>query len=331
MSKPRTPRSLAKSKIAQALAALKSLDLPRGQQNERSALTLLSLLDLKPEDQWHQSTNPLMGITPMMEWFAAHYSRKYAPNSRETVRRFTIHQFEQAGLVIRNPDAARPINSPDNVYQIEASALGLLKTFGTDAWEKNLGTYLSTRQTLQERYAAERSMRMLPVKLPSGLTIDLSPGGQNILIREILEQFCPRFTPGGYVLCVGDAGDKFRLWEADTLSSLGVVVDQHGKMPDVVIYHKTRGWLVLVEAVAGHGPISPKRRVELQQLFAVASVGLVYVTAFLDRKAMNKHLADIAWETEVWVAESPTHLIHFNGERFLGPHERPPGSSCPNS
>lgn len=91
-------------------------------------------------------------------------------------------------------------------------------------------------------------------------------------------------------------------------------------MPDVIVFHREKGWLVLIEAVTSHGPIDPKRRRELESLFAGSKIGTVYVTAFLSRKAMMKYLGQIAWETEVWVAESPSHLIHFNGERFLGPY-----------
>jgi hypothetical protein len=101
-------------------------------------------------------------------------------------------------------------------------------------------------------------------------------------------------------------------------------VDEHGKMPDVVVYHEEKNWLVLIEAVTSHGPVNPKRRLELRELFAASKVPLVFVTAFLDRKTMVRYLGDIAWETEVWIAESPTHLVHFNGERFLGPYEETP-------
>ena len=72
---------------------------------------------------------------------------------------------------------------------------------------------------------------------------------------------------------------------------------------------------------ASRRPVNSKRRQELKELFAKSSAGLVFVTAFLDRRAMLKYLNDISWETEVWLAESPTHLIHFNGERFLGPYD----------
>ena len=92
-------------------------------------------------------------------------------------------------------------------------------------------------------------------------------------------------------------------------------------MPDVVVHHVEKNWLVLIEAVTSHGPVNPKRRQELKELFSGSKIGLVFVTAFLERKAMIKYLNDISWETEVWLAESPTHLIHFNGERFLGPYD----------
>ena len=313
-----------KSKVKEALEVLAALGMPREQLNERSALTLLSLLDLKPRTQWSAAGKPLVGITPMMEFFAKQHGKKYAPNSRETVRRFTVHQFEQAGLILKNPDKPRPVNSPDCVYQIEAGALELLKTFGGPKWHRNLSTFLATRKTLRERYAAERNMLTIPVTVPSGATIGLSPGGQNILIKEVIDNFCPRFTPGARVVYIGDAGEKFTVWEKEYPRQLGVTIDKHGKMPDIVIHYKTRNWLVLVEAVTSHGPTNAKRHQELKTLFRSASSGLVFVTAFLDRRAVSKYLADIAWETEVWVAESPSHLIHFNGERFLGPYQNAP-------
>jgi hypothetical protein len=121
-------------------------------------------------------------------------------------------------------------------------------------------------------------------------------------------------------LYLGDTDEKFALFAEEQLRSLGIAVDTHGKMPDVIIYHTAKNWLVLIEAVTSHGPIDPKRRRERRQLFASATVGLVYVTAFLTRQAMKEFLTTISWETEVWVADAPEHLIHFNGERFLGPY-----------
>jgi type II restriction enzyme len=312
----------AEEKIRDALTILNDLGLPRQQQNERSALTLLSILGLKSADPWEDAADPLMGITPMMDFFEKHYGKKYAPNTRETVRRQTVHQFLQAALIVANPDKpSRPTNSPKAVYQIEPSVLKLLRSFGKRGWRKYLREYLTTVDTLKKLYARERDMQRLPVKLANGEEIRLSPGGQNVLVKKIIDDFCPLFTPGSMVIYVGDTEAKWAYFDAKALALLGVKVHEHGKMPDVVVQHTEKNWLVLIEAVTSHGPVNPKRRQELKELFSDSTAGLVFVTAFLDRKAMLKYLDDISWETEVWIADSPTHLIHFNGERFLGPYE----------
>ena len=162
--------------------------------------------------------------------------------------------------------------------------------------------------------------QFIPARLPDGRSLKLTAGGQNVLVKEIVEQFAPRFTPGGYVIYVGDTAEKHRLYDAKYLRGLGVDIDPHGKMPDVVIHDVDRNWLVLIEAVTSHGPVNRLRHNQLKDLFAGSSAGLVFVTAFLDRAAMREYLPDISWQTEVWVADAPEHLIHFNGERFLGPY-----------
>ena len=181
--------------------------------------------------------------------------------------------------------------------------------------------YLRTAQTLSKQYAQKRRMQRIPLSLPSGEGITLSPGGQNVLVKEIVEQFCPRYTPGGVPLYIGDTDEKWLYFKEEQLRDLGVTIEEHGKMPDVVVHHVEKGWLVLIEAVTSHGPVGPKRRGELRELFAGSRAGLVLVTAFADRSAMGRYLSEIAWETEVWVADAPDHVIHFNGERFLGPYE----------
>ena len=311
----------AKKKMEQALEILKALGFPRQQHNERSALTLLALLDLKPRDYWSDGNNPLRGITQMMDFFAEHYGKRYAPNSRETVRRQTVHQFRQAGIILENPDnPSRPTNSGQTVYQIEPSSLQVLRTYATDGWITALKGYLSASETLATRYAQHREMQKIPLQIKEGHVVALSPGGQNVLIEKIIPEFCPRFTPGGKLIYVGDTADKFAYFNKEALADLGVQVDEHGKMPDVVIHHVEKDWLVLIEAVTSHGPVNPKRHNELKELFRESRIGLVFVTAFLTRRDMIKYLGEIAWETEVWVAETPTHMIHFNGERFLGPY-----------
>lgn len=308
------------NRIHEALQVLTALGLPRGQLNERSALTLLALLNLKADDAWPTASDPMIGITPIMEFAKEHYGRQYAPNTRETFRRFTMHQFVQAGIAILNPDRqGRPPNSPSTVYQIEPHVLDLIQHFRETDWESRLAAYLEIARTLAEQYARRREMNMVPLVL-SDRTLQLSPGTHSELIKAIIEQFGPRFAPGAEVLYIGDTGAKMVLYDQLTFETLGLHFDTHGKFPDVVLYWRERNWLLLVESVTSHGPVDPKRHTELATLFETSSAGLVYITAFPDRQTMARYLGEISWETEVWVADAPSHLIHFNGERFLGPH-----------
>lgn len=263
-----------------------------------------------------------MGITPIMEWAREHYQKEYAPNSRETVRRFTMHQFVQAGIAVYNPDVpSRPVNSPKAVYQVEPAALDLLRSFGSRNWKGNLKAYLSQRKTLAEKYARIRHQSRVPVRTSNGKQIGLSPGEHSELIKAIIEEFAPRFAPDSRLVYAGDTGDKWGYFDTDLLKQLCVEVDSHGKMPDVVLYHGEKNWLILAEAVTSHGPVDGKRRMELADLFKDCTAGLVYMSAFQTRATMVRYLGVLAWETEVWVAESPSHLIHFNGEKFIGPYK----------
>ena len=310
-----------KKKIDESLEILRALNIPRAQLNQRSALTLLALAEMKPDTEWANASTPLYGITEMMDYFHNHFDVTYAPNTRETVRRQTVHQFVQLGLVIPNPDdPTRPINSPNTRYQIEASFLKVIRSFDTEEWEHNLRTYLVSADKIKRLRERERVMTLIPISMPNGSQVKISPGGQNALIKQIVEGFCPRFVPGGVIIYLGDAGKKFKIRETAYFERLGIILDEHGKMPDVVVHLEEKNWLVLIEAVTSHGPINIKRHNELKGLFK-GKAPLVLVTAFPTRKIMMKYLQEIAWETEVWVADAPDHLIHFNGERFLGPYD----------
>jgi len=312
----------AQTKIDDALQILKAINVPRGQQNNRSALTLLSLVDIKPDDDWADASAPLRRITEMMDFFSKYYGITYAPNTRETVRRQTIHQFWQMGIVIHNPDDPnRPVNSPYYCYQVTETFLEVVRNYRTPTWENKLTLFRIVENdkltTLEER---KRTMSMIPVTLPDGSSVKLSSGGQNELIKSIIEEFCPRYAKGGEVLYFGDAGEKLDDAQIQRLQDLGIDLDKHGKAPDVIVYLEQKNWLILIEAVTSHGPIDRKRQNELIDLFAKGGPGVILVTAFQTRQAMTKYLSEISWETEVWIADAPDHLIHFDGERFLGPY-----------
>lgn len=307
--------------IEAALQIIACLGLPTAQYNERSALTLLALLDLPPGKSWSQVKSPLMGITPIMNWAREHYGKDYAPNTRETVRRQTMHQFCDAGIALYNPDKPdRPVNSPKAVYQIEPHVLTLLRTYGTTSWPSHLERYLADRTSLVERYAKEREQNRIPVRIAEGKEITLSPGIHSELIKDIIEDFASRFAPNSILIYAGDTEKKWGYFDEELLKGLNVNVGSHGKMPDVILHYTEKNWLLLVESVTSHGPVDGKRYEELSKLFSESTAGLVYVTAFPNRALMGRYLGEIAWETEVWVADAPSHLIHFNGVRFLGPY-----------
>lgn len=310
-------------RLAEAESILTDLGMPRAQLNERSSLCLLALLNLSTEKTWEQAQSPLIGITPIMDWARDNFDKDYAPNTRETVRRQSMHQFIEAGICTYNPDnPQRPVNSPKAVYQIEPNLLPVLKSYGKDEFKKYLATYLKTRKTLIEQYAKAREMEMVPVQLPNGQNLLLSPGEHSELIRDIVLDFGARFAPGGELVYAGDTGNKHGFFNEELLSDLGMKLDNHGKLPDVVIFMRDKNWLLLIESVTSHGPVDGKRHAELAKLFNHCTAGLVYVSAFPTRKTFLKYLEVIAWESEVWIADAPTHLIHFNGVRFLGPYAK---------
>jgi hypothetical protein len=258
-----------KSRLAAAQAILVDLGLPRAQQNERTALCLLAMLNLTPDKLWKAAESPRIGITPIMDWARKHYKKPYAPNRYKT----------------------------------------------------RLQEHLSVHKTLAAMYANERAMAMIPLKIKEGVEISLSAGDHSLLIKAIVEEFAPRFVSGSTLLYVGDTGDKYGFFDVGLLAKLGVVLDSHGKLPDVVIYNPKKNWLFLIESVTSHGPVDSKRHRELEALFATCSAGRVYVSAFPNRKIFMRYLEGIAWETEVWIASAPSHMVHFNGPRFLGPYE----------
>lgn len=308
-------------RLQEALSILADLGMPRPQLNDRTALCLLALLNLSPDKKWADAEAPLVGITPIMEWAKTQFKVDYAPNTRETFRRQSMHQFIQAGVCLYNPDNPdRPVNSPHAVYQIEPNLLAVLKTYETKHYKTKLAHYLSTRETLTEQYAKAREMGMIPLIVKEGRHISLSPGEHSKLIKAIVEDFGARYAPGGELLYVGDTGDKYGFFDEELLATLGVSLDNHGKMPDVVIFMREKNWLLLIESVTSHGPVDAKRQVELSTLFNKCTAGLVYVSAFPNRRIFLKYLESIAWESEVWIADAPSHLIHFNGVRFLGPY-----------
>jgi len=316
-------------KIEEAKEILATLGLPRQQQNERSALILLAFAGIGKRDSWRTTSVSLLRVWDVRAFIRERYGKDYAANSRESLRRGTIHQFEQARLLDRNPDdPTRATNSGLTVYGLTDDAVKVLRAYGTPAFNTAVASFAAKFGSLQLAYSKQRKSNSVPLKLPSGDSVFLSPGKHNVLQARVIEDFGPRFATGAEVLYIGDTAKKHVVLEAETLAALGVPITQHDKLPDVILYDAAKGWLFLVEAVTSHGPVSPKRHAEMEKVLRNCTADRVYVTAFLTIADFRKSAGDIAWETEVWIAENPGHMIHYNGIKFLGPYGGAGPSGC---
>ena len=312
------------ARVEEAQKILEALGMPAAQHNQMAGMTLIALCGLTPDSGWEKAERRRCTVTKsIMDYLAEHYKTTYAPNTRETFRRQVLHQFVQAGIADYNPfEPDLPTNSPNAHYAVTEFALDIIQRYGTNHWNAAVDHFRREQGALVERYAQDRKRRQVPVTLPDGQVLRLSPGKHNEVQRAVVEEFAPRFAPRAHLLYLGDTEKKDLFVDKVRLAELGIPITDHDKLPDILFYDAERKWLFLVEAVTSHGPLSPSRMIDLEAMLEGCQVGAVYVSAFPDFAEFRKHMSNIAWETEVWLCDTPDHLIHYDGDRFLGPRPR---------
>ena len=303
------------SKIDEARRILSDLQVPSKQQADLCCYTLLAMANLKETDSWANVTNAWIRIHDVISYTEEFYGVSYAENSRETFRKQAMHHFRNAAFI---EDNGKATNSPNYRYRLTDEMLELIKTFNTPEWENTKAAFLSAHQSLISLYSSKRSMLKMPVKI-NGENFTFSPGKHNELQKAIIEEFAPRFAPNSECLYVGDTIEKDLVKNIDRLRALGFVITLHDKMPDVVLYSEEKNWIYFIESVTSVGPMDPKRIREIEEMTTDVTAGKIYVTAFLDFKTFKQFSESLAWETEVWIADMPDHMIHLNGDKFLGP------------
>lgn len=311
---------LKMGKLQEAKEILKVLGMPKKQQGDRTAYVLLSLAGLRENNQWSNASANSLRTVDMMKFMSEHYGKQYAPNSRESVRKGSVQPLCDGAIADQNADdSERATNSGNYSYRLTDEAINVIKTYGTPGWEKQRQSWLENHKTLVEHYKQSKEMSKVPAKV-NGLEVKFSPGKHNQLQKEIIEEFLPRFAPGANVLYVGDTAKKDLIKNNEKLLELGIKITDHDKLPDVILYMEEKNWIFFIEAVTSVGPISVKRRDDINAMLENCNCGIVYVTAFLDMgKIFKSFINEIAWETEIWIADNPDHMIHLNGDRFLGP------------
>lgn len=306
---------IGEGKINEARQFLKAVGMPATQHNERSAYTLLALANLKPTSDWSEATNEWIRIAEIRDFLENTYKKVYAMNSRETIRKQTLHQFRDAALI---EDAGEDTNSPNYSYRLTKETLELVRTITTEDFESSLAKYLANHEKLVEIYRNKKEMKKMSVLINSE-EFKFSPGAHNELQKAILEEFAPRFAPNSECLYVGDTIKKDLVNNVKKLKELGFEITLHDKIPDVILYREDKNWIYFIESVTSVGPMSQKRVNEINQMTENVKSGKVFVTAFQDFKTYKKFSLQLAWETEVWLSAMPDHMIHLNGDRFLGP------------
>ena len=303
------------SKIDEAKSILKDLEVPDSQQSDICVYTFLSLLSVSEDTEWEDSTNEWIRIHDVIQFINNNYGVEYAENSRETIRKRAMHPFRDAAFI---EDNGKPTNSPNYRYRITDELLEVVVSYNTTNWDSALSSFKSNHETLIDIYSSKKRMRKMPVKI-NGQDLTFSPGAHNLLQKLIIEEFAPRFAPHSECLYVGDTTKKDLIKNTEKLQELGFEISLHDKMPDVVLYSEENDWIYFVEAVTSVGPMNQKRVNEINNMTEEVDSGKIFVTAFLDMKDFKKFSEEIAWETEIWVASFPDHMIHMNGDKFLGP------------
>ena len=305
------------SKIDEAKQILNALQVPEQQQNAMCCYVLLAMAGLSKENSWQDATNEWIRIHDVIAFANNNYGTTYAENSRETFRKQAMHHFRNAAFI---EDNGKATNSPNYRYRLTEEMLELVQSFGTDRWKAKLASFQANHETLIQLYASKITRRKMPVKI-NGKNFTFSPGAHNQLQKAIIEEFAPRFAPNSECLYVGDTIKKDLVKNEYKLRDLGFTITLHDKMPDVVLYLEEKKWLYFIESVTSVGPMDPKRIKEIEEMTAGVTAGKIYVTVFLDFKTFKKFSESLAWETEVWIADMPDHMIHLNGDKFLGPRK----------
>lgn len=293
------------SKLEEAKEILSSLKVPAKQQNGMCCCVLLAMANLTEEQAWGSAANNWIRIHDVIAFANSNYGTTYAENSRETFRKQAMHHFRNAAFI---EDNGKATNSPNYRYRLTDEMLRLIQSFGTANWERSLARFMENHDSLVDLYASKRTMRKMPVKI-NGEDFTFSPGKHNQLQKAIIEEFAPRFAPNSECLYVGDTTEKDLVKNVDKLRALGFEITLHDKMPDVVLYSEDKDWLYFIESVTSVGPMEPKRIKEIKEMTTGVTAGKIYVTAFLDFKTFKQFSESLAWETEVWIADMPDHIL----------------------
>lgn len=299
------------------------LDNLSDRRKERMVLALLAVGNIKNSfsEVLTINDNYFLKTRDIIEFENKYYSENISSGSYDDIRRKDLILLVSAGIVFNSCMLEeKATNNPTRGYGLNPLFASLIKAYGKSNWEVELNKFLFENKSLKEEMEHRRNLQKIPVALPSGENIELSFGEHNVLQKEIVENFLTKFGFNAQVLYIGDTTNKFLYKDDKKLEELKCFNIKHEELPDVIAYSKDKNLLFLCEAVHSAGPMSEIRVRKLKEQLNKCTAEIIFITAFLTKKDFKKWILDIAWETEVWIAETPEHMIHFNGYKFLEIH-----------
>ncbi len=324
---PSTPKNI-KDLIFNLLDIFNAIGIPIEGTNrklERMAKACLAVGQIKQSFKEAVSSNEglFSRSRDIIAFENQYYGENIADSSYDDIRRQDLKQLVEAGIVINSASQEeQATNNPSRGYALSPVFKELLRNYDTPKWNSALEQFATETTSLKEELERRRNLIKVPITLPNGKTIDLSFGEHNKLQKSIVEVFLPLFGFGAEVLYIGDTADKFLYVNREVLEKLNFFPLEHEELPDVIAYSNEKKLLFLIEAFHSTGEWNEVRvrkiKRKLEESHCTAQI--VFFTAFENRANFKQKAKDIAWETEVWLADNPEHLIHFNGYKFLEIH-----------
>jgi len=311
--------------INEALEILEDVGIPLESKTERGMerMAVCFLAVASVTDSWSKaSCDNFYKTRDIISYVNAHFEENISSGSYDDIRRKDLKLLVLADLVVNSGEKQlSATNDPTRGYSLNVDFRNLIIHYGTKKWKEKLETFIKNRPSLKDILNRKRAIEYVPVKIPQGIELHFSSGEHNILQKKIIEEFLPRFGVGCSVLYVGDTANKLLYIDEENLKRINFFKLSHDELPDIIAYNTVHNWLYLIEAVYSSGPMSEIRVHELKKLLKDCKADLIFITAFLKRDDFRKWSTEIAWETEVWIADNPDHLIHFNGSKYLGPYK----------
>ncbi len=314
--------------IRESLHIVEALGIPTDdltdERKEKIAIALLAVGDVKSSRDWPRikDANKDYAVTTkqMITFYNQYLEDSTSMGSYDYVLRFGLERLLIAGIVVRSKPNAN-LSDSTRGYKISVEYSRIIRTYGQRDWAQQVAIFNRSHKTYAERLAQQRDIPKITVRTADGQEFQLKDGEHNIIQQQVIQEFLPRFGYGATILYCGDSDNKYGVInEAKILTSLGIGDISRGKLPDIVAYSEVKDWIFLIEAYHSSNPITPERKYQLEQMMRSSASKCIFVTAFNNHDAYHSCPEDIAWETEIWIATEPDHMIHRNGHRFMGPY-----------